>query len=240
MATCSSTSLRETEEKAFVTLFKKIYKLIRDSYRIPEYEVLQAMYDMKQASKDINFAAIQFEERENVCAYLKRYASHGAGLTRCRVLEAAEKCEKLQELIQSPGNGIKTLKVVNLGGGPGNSAIGFCSALCQCRFKGKADVTVVDAVQSWEECLKWVNSFLSAQRTDFGEVSKIFEKSIVEVAFKNFNFPPLQEFAPRDKKIYSTLQHADIVLTCKFFSGMDCYKLDGIIKVSSCCHHFYF
>lgn len=227
MATSSDAN---SEEIAFVKLFTEVHNKIQESNNISDDEILFAMNDIKEKYKLLNSEGINFESVVYICAYLRRYGPHSAGLTRCKILQAVDKCTELQEIIYRPRSELESLNVVILGGGPGNDVVGLCSALCQRLFSGKLQVTVVDAALQWRNCLELLYSILSVQGMEFGDASRIFKENLI-LKFQHYKFLPYHRTNPRNTTIYSTLESADIILTCKFFTGMNFNTVDGILQV---------
>lgn len=206
------------------TYFRKLYHKILDDYirrkNISDEKMAEAIsfiiksFNYKDGG---DFSHIDFRRVEMICGYLFRYAPHGAGLTRCRTKEALRSSMQLRSILRK-----NELNVVSLGGGPGNDAIGFCSAISEFDFAGKLNIHVVDSIVKWSDVLSKAEKFLKEDA--LGNVSDIFKQGKATLNFTQCRLPGGFRDIP--------IGQCNIVLICKLFSIIKSEVKTGIVRVS--------
>lgn len=115
-----------------------------------------------------------------ICGYIYLNGPSGAGMTRCRILEALENCTQLKPILER-----KKLKVMSLGGGLLNDVVGFLSAMSHCDFKSKMYIRVV-ASPLWRDIVRKSAELL--REGNFGDVSDHIHK-VKEISFVGETLP---------------------------------------------------
>lgn len=159
------------------------------------------------------FSDIDLKRPDMRCGFVFRYAAHGAALVRCRILEGVRYCPELKSILKK-----NLLKVVSLGSGPGNDAIGFCSAMRRSNFSGTLEIVMTDAIPNWSEFVDITEQFLG--QGDFGEASNLFLQGQVELFYGK------REYILPDHLPGLGLLQFDIVLICKLLSIMNKRKTE--------------
>lgn len=216
------------EEDNFNKLFQAILRNIRsrDQHQenVSDIDIASAIKQMKEGFKSFTFP--DMEQWQNVFGYLFRYAPHGAGLTRNRVLAAVRGSNDLALCLQKTD-----LSIVSLGGGPGNDIIGFCSALVECVERSqcldtsrKLNITVVDQYSKWSICIDHLNNLV--REGEFGNVSRLFRSFSVNMSFFQAEISP--NYAER---YLPSLQRADVILMVKLISSMKMPSVDYLVNM---------
>lgn len=215
----------DKEERCFNTLLEMVLDCIIRLKQIPERDIAKSISsiicEFKQGTE--RFSYVDLKKWENICGYLFRYGLHGASLTRIKVLGAIENCSVLQSVLKK-----RQLRVITLGGGPGNDTIGFCSALQDYHIRSQINVTVVDAAREWSLCVNLINSLIP--EGEFGNVSELFNNNNVDMSFLNVQLPGNRNL---DKKYFRKLEKTDIILMTKFISSLDWNERRNMIKVNT-------
>lgn len=167
-------------------------------------------------SEGHRFKEVNFKHADMCCGYIFRYAAHGAALTRCRILEGLDHCNELKSILMK-----KEVKLVSLGCGPGNDAIGFCSAMRRANFPGTLKILLVDAIENWSDYTLKAKQLLC--NGDFGETSEFFQRNQVRL-FKFYR-------CTLPEQLTFNLSEFDVVLICKLMSIMEIEKHDRFIQV---------
>lgn len=221
------------EERYFNRLLQMVLDCVISLKQIPENDITQSISSIictfQRGSEQ--FSYVNLKKWENLCAYLFRYGLHGAILTRIKVLEAIENCPALQSVLKK-----RSLRVITLGGGPGNDSIGICSALqdYHTRSQININVTVVDAVREWSLCVNLVKSFIP--EGEFGNISELFNSNNVDLSFLNVQLPGNRRL---DKKYFQKLEKADIILMTKLISSLEWHDKKNIITVNTFFNLYY-
>lgn len=211
---------RSIEENHFRRLYDKVIsEFLEQTDDVTEEEIMVAISCIKDSfnrSKGRRFSDLDFNREDILCGYIDRYGPHGAGLARCKVLEALKNCTELASLLAK-----SRLKVVSLGGGPGNDAIGFCSAMSQSDFAGRLVIHVVDEAKLWQNCISKVRELLD--KGNYGDASHLFQQEKVELYFSPFTLPGDLRYLP--------MHEFDVVLICKLISIMEWPDKKNLVQV---------
>lgn len=214
------------EESYFNTLLEMVLDCVIRLKQIPEREIAKSISSIICEFKHgpaQRFSQVDLKRWENICGYLFRYGLHGASLTRIKVLEAIRNCSVLRSVLKN-----RQLRVITLGGGPGNDTIGFCSALQDYHKNSQINLTVVDAAREWSLCVNLVNSIIP--EGEFGNISKLFNNNNVNLSFLNVHLPGDRQL---HKKYFQKLEKADIILMTKFISSLSWNERRSMIKVNA-------
>lgn len=211
---------RSSEENHFRRLYDKVISdFLEQTDDLEEEAIMDAISSIKDSfnrSKGGRFSDLDFNREDIFCGYIDRYGPHGAGLARCKVLEALKNCTELASLLTK-----SRLKVVSLGCGPGNDAIGFCSAMSQSDFAGRLVIHAVDEAKLWQNCISKVTELLD--NGNYGDVSHLFQQEKVELYFSPFTLPGDLRYLP--------MHEFDVVLICKLISIMERPSRRNLVQV---------
>lgn len=215
----------EIEENRFHNLFTAVLDYFIEKEKINETEIsnaIKAIIKSFHSKKGNKFSDVNYEETKNMCGYLFRYGSHGAGLARNKVLNAIKHCNVLKDCFKKA-----ELNIISLGGAFGNDIIGLCSALYEVQVCNTLSLTVVDRIRRWGSCLSLIEFFL--REGTYGNVSQIFRHRVANCLFIPVTLPGKPE---TDLKYFKSLKEADIILIQKLMSVLGYNEKKGIIKVS--------
>lgn len=224
--------IHRREENYMCQLFTDILNSLMEEYGISDEDMDHSLTEIKKSfhfSEGNRFSNVDYERIKNVCGYLFRYAAHGAGLVRHRVLLAINECEEFRNCLEKP-----VLNVISLGGGPGNDMVGFCSALYDYRRHGSLNMSVVDSIQQWKSVLDSVTYFV--RQHNYGNVSRIFLDLSVNLSFIQTRLPGDEG---SDESYFTSLRRADIIMIPKLLSILEFRQIDAIEAVSVIYVHIY-
>lgn len=210
---------RYIEEGHFRLLYYQIMSDLMEETDVPEEVISDAISSIKDYfkwSEGGRFSDLDFNKEDTLCGYIDRYADHGAGLARCKILEALENCRELRSILEK-----SHLSVVSLGGGPGNDAIGFCSAMSRSHFAGRLVIHVVDKARLWQKCISMVRELLD--KGIYGDTSHVFQQGKVALYFSPFTLP--------GELRYLAMYEFDIVLICQLISFIQWADKRKLIQV---------
>lgn len=203
---------RKEEESHFLRLFTYVLNTIMAIKNVSDDDVSEMMPILIDSFKPTQtFHEFHFNQWKNICAFLYRYASHGAGFARYRILNGIRNCQVLESALRKPD-----LRVICLGSGAGNDAVGLCSALSELQFPKRLKLFLVDKFQEWSLCNKLAKVFIEEE--NFGKVSELFQKTNVELSFIHCDLPGNLE---SDKIYFEILGEADVIIMSKFLSSLD-------------------
>lgn len=202
---------------------RRLYMEVLDFY-IKEKEIsyeamdesISAVIDSFKYGEGHRFSEVDYNRADMCCGYVFRYAAHGAALARYRILEGLDRCPELKSILRK-----KEVRLASLGCGPGNDAIGFCSAMSRAKFSGTLKILLVDAISNWKDY-----AFKAAQllcNGDFGEVCDLFQRKKVKFCFRRRTLPE------QLKTLF--LSQFDVVLICKLMSIMNREKQKELAMV---------
>ena len=96
--------VRKKEESHFLRLFTTILNAIITIKQLNEMCIGQSIVSIRESFKfhigPFSFSAIDFTKWKNICGYIYRYASHGAGFARFRILKAMRSCTLVEEVLK--------------------------------------------------------------------------------------------------------------------------------------------
>lgn len=169
-------------------------------------------------SEGHRFSEVDYNREDMCCGFIFRYAAHGAALARCRILEGLDRCPELKSILRK-----KEVTLASLGCGPGNDAIGFCSAMSRAKFSGTLKkIFLVDAISNWSDyAFKAVRLLCQG---GFGEVSDLFQRKKVEIVLFRQRTLPEQLNTLR-------LSQFDVVLICKLMSILNRREVQRLPRV---------
>lgn len=203
---------KEEEEAHFLRLFTKVLNAIINEKHVDDEDISESITDMKYSFlPSQTFHETDFTQWKNICAFLYRYASHGAGFARNRILNAIQNCQVVANVLQKP-----YLKIICLGSGAGNDAVGLCSALSELQFPKSLKLTLIDKFEEWSSCIELAKRFIEEE--NFGKVSELFQNTGVELSFIQIDLPGDPE---SDKKYFEILGEADVIVMSKFLTSLD-------------------
>lgn len=133
-------------------------------------------------------------------AYALYYGPHGVDLACSKIREAWDNCDELRDFFtQMTAVSHSPMKVVSLGGGPGNDAIGFCLAVNSRGFTGRnVKIDVVDDSPGWKPF------FEKLKIDNFGSLNFAVELNFLVHTLPSQDFRWIKEY--------------DVVIICKLFS----------------------
>lgn len=108
------------------------------------------------------------------------------------------------------------LRVICLGSGPGNDAVGLCSALSELQYPKTLEITLVDKFKEWSLCIKLLEIFI--KEGNFGKNSELFERTNVKLSYIQTDLPGK---IASDKKYFEILAEADVIVMSKLVSSLD-------------------
>lgn len=206
---------RNKEESHFLRLYTSILNAIITIKGLNGIHINQSIVSIRESFKfdsgPFSFSAIDFTKWENICGYLYRYASHGAGFARFRILNAIKSCKVVEEILKKPDS-----KIICLGTGPGNDAVGLCSALSELHYPKSLKMTLVDKFNEWSLCIKLAKVLINED--NLGNVSELFHNTDVELLFIQTDLPG--NFTS-DKQYFEILAEADVIVISKLVSVLD-------------------
>lgn len=206
---------RKKEESHFLRLYTSILNAIITVKRLNGIHINQSIVSIRESFKfdsgPFSFSAIDFTKWENICGYLYRYASHGAGFARFRILNAMRNCRVVEEILKKFDS-----KIVFLGTGPGNDAVGLCSALSELHYPKSLKMTLVDKFKEWSLCVKLAKVFI--EEDNLGNVSELFRNTDIELLFIQTDLPGN---STSDKQYFEILAEADVIVVSKLVSVLD-------------------
>lgn len=206
---------RKKEESHFLRLYTSILNAIITIKGLNGIRINQSIESIRQSFKfdfgPFSFSAIDFTKWENICGYLYRYASHGAGFARFRILHAIRNCRVVEEILKKTNS-----KIICLGTGPGNDAVGLCSALSELHYPKSLKMTLVDKFNEWSLCIKLAKVLI--EEDNLGNVSKLFHNTDVELLFIQTDLPGN---LTSDKQYFEILAEADVIVISKLVSILD-------------------
>ncbi|KFM75723.1 hypothetical protein X975_15402, partial [Stegodyphus mimosarum] len=213
----------EEEEINFLRLFWEALDNFCKVADISETHIQQAIDNIIASfrySKGGRFENINLSFAENICGYIHRYSSLGAGLARNRVLEAIDNCEALNCCLN-----FADINVISLGAGPGNDVIGFCSAFYERTVCLTLNLTLVDSAKRWSSCFN-ITEFLTRER-NFGNASNLFKETDVTTVYMRVDLPGN---LVQDSKYFTALSEADIIIMQKLLSIIPLETKKSLIK----------
>lgn len=216
----------EQEELNFYKLFTAVLDFLIQRDNIPDENISNSISSIIKSFQFDNgnkFSDVDYGKMENLCGYLYRYATHGAGLVRNRVCDAINNCEALAECLKKP-----ELNIVSLGGGPGNDMVGFCSALYYSQCRSILNLMVVDSVRRWASVLNILEFFV--REGNYGDVSELFRQFTVNLSFLQTTLPGNTD---TDQKYFRSIREADVILIPKLMSILLNEEKIAVIKVST-------
>lgn len=206
---------KNKEESHFLRLYTSILNAIITIKGVSGIHINQSIVSIKKSFKfdsgPFSFSAVDFTKWENICGYLYRYASHGAGFARYRILNAIKNCKVVEEILKKTDS-----KIICLGTGPGNDAVGLCSALSELHCPKSLKMTLVDKFNEWSLCIKLAKVFI--EEDNLGNVSELFHNTDVEMLFIQTDLPGNFN---SDKQYFEILAEADVIVISKLVSVLD-------------------
>lgn len=205
---------RKDEECQFLRLFTLILNIIISIKDVKDSAITESIQEIIDSFKQsfpnerFRFDQINLTKWEKVCGYLYRYASHGAGFARNRILNAIRNCTDLKRTLEKP-----VIKIISLGSGPGNDALGLCSALADLKYPEKLEITMVDKIIEWSLCIQLAKLLIS--NGNFGKTSDLFQKTNVILKYCQVDLPGNSW---KDQNYFKILAEADVILIFKLIS----------------------
>lgn len=213
---------QDTEEQSQISEeqnFRQLYDQVLDNFLEGKPHAVQSVYKGITAILDswrrgCGLSQVDFNDWRIICGYIYRWGPHGAGLARCRILEALENCAELMKLILER----EDLEVVSLGGGPLNDVIGFISAMSRFDFKCQLNICVIDCIPQWGDFVEKTEKLL--REGEFGDVSNHIKK-VKSISFSKMclptDLPELCEY--------------DVIIICKLINHLEWPDKDEFVKV---------
>lgn len=203
---------REEEEAHFLRLFTDVLNVIIQEKHVDDEDIAKSITEIKYTFLPTQtFHETDFTQWKNICAFLYRYGSHGAGFARNRILNAIQNCHVLENVLKKPD-----LRVICLGSGPGNDAAGLCSALSELQFPESLKLTLVDKFEEWRVCIDHAETFI--RKGNYGRISELFQRTTVDLSFIQTDLPGDLE---SDEEYFEILGEADVIVMSKFLSSLD-------------------
>lgn len=225
------------EDRLISRLYRKVVDEIMLINKLGESKVNVALDEMKQEiflghKKGFRrFRGIDFNKPKNCCGYLRRYAVCHTGLVK-QIMWKFFKNKKNSVLSKLAKNEIvkeNHLKVVSLGGGPGNDMVGFCSALQEIfHSTTEIDIYVIDVSKGWETVFPTI--LRKAATGNFGSFTEFVKKIKINTGFMEADLTSKGIF--ENKLLSNCLAEADIVLMVKLTSFLPDTEAGDLIHVS--------
>lgn len=225
------------EDRLISRLYREVVDEIMLIKKLQESKVNVALDEMKQEiflghKKGFRrFRGIDFNKPKNCCGYLRRYAVCHTGLVK-QIMWKFFKNKKNSVVSKLAKNEIvkeNHLKVVSLGGGPGNDMVGFCSALQEIfHSTTEIDIYVIDVSKGWETVFPTI--LRKAATGNFGSFTEFVKKIKINTGFMEADLTSKGIF--ENKLLSNCLAEADIVLMVKLTSFLPDTEAGDLIHVS--------
>lgn len=231
------------EDKLICRLYRQVVDDIMSCHKLREMYVDSAIQAMKEEifqghKKGFRrFHGIDFCKPVNCCGYLRRYAVCHTGLVKhimWNFFTHADPCSAFAtfEITQR-----KHLKIITLGGGPGNDLVGFCSALREIPNGVKElDMYIVDVSEGWNVVFPKI--LRKAKDTDFGSFSHFVKEMKINTGFMAADLTASNMF--KNKTLLATLRKVDVVLMVKLTSFLSDTVTADLINVSAFIYFLFF
>lgn len=225
------------EDRLISRLYREVVDEIMLINKLLESKVNIALDEMKHEiflghKKGFRrFRGIDFNRPKNCCGYLRRYAVCHTGLVK-QIMWKFFKNKKNSVLSKLAKNEIKKqnhLKVVSLGGGPGNDMVGFCSAIQEIFHSiTEIDIYVIDVSKGWKTIFPTI--LRKAATGNFGSFTEFVKKIKINTGFMEADLTAIGIF--ENKLLSDCLAEADIVLMVKMTSFLPDTETGDLIHVS--------
>ncbi|KAF8773616.1 uncharacterized protein LOC129984168 [Argiope bruennichi] len=212
------------EEEQFVKLFDEVLQQNRGSL---SDEAIADGVDIAIQNFRIAISGActkeKYDKPKMLCGFFHRYTSLFATVTRSKFFIALQKSEELKYCFHRP-----TVKLVDIGSGPGSCLVGLFSALESCdetfnkefgslQYKS-LEVTAVDYNEDWKNY--FVDIVKKLMKGNFGNASKLFSKKHIKCDFAPFDL--LNRSNSKLKNEFTKiLNEADIILMKGFLSILE-------------------
>ena len=232
------------EDKLISRLYREVVDEIMLINKLREYKVNVALDEMKLEISQGHrkgfrrFRGLDFNKQINCCGYLRRYAVCHTGLVK-QIMWRFLKGRKTSALTQLAKNEIieqNHLKVVSLGGGPGNDLVGFCSALQELvNSIREFDLYIIDICSGWKTVFPTI--LRKASKGNFGSFTEYAKKIKINTGFMAADLTAKGIF--ENECISICLADADIVFMVKLTSFLPDTEAGDLIQVSFFLFSFY-
>lgn len=223
------------EDRLVSRLYREVVDVIMSSNSLRENQVDSAISEMKEEIHQGHrkgfrrFRRINFSKPANCCGYLRRYAICHTGLVKELIWNFFTSQDAFCDVARKEITTKNHLKIISLGGGPGNDLVGFCSALQEIPNSVKElDLYIVDVCKGWQPVFPAI--LRKAKDTDFGSFSRFLKKVKINIGFMEADLTAHGMF--KNATLATTLKEVDLVLVVKVTSFLSDGEAGNLISVS--------